>query len=221
MFDHLCGIKGDQSSTKLHCDCLPQLAAQLVRLKNLARQSDRTPHTAGALPHIRDAVSTWQHHVQCRPCAKSGDHDAFVLMAIGIRTVLPVIEKLGHQLHSGGQFILSLHSPDPSLRFSPTSYGLAHDESQVIIHTLLLRNLDSIIAILHNAREHMLVEACQDNPISTSDFIAPQALPSPPFTGLCTDFQPSLIFPGQNLEQPLDGLIQSAEGLRKRLSSNQ
>ncbi|KAJ5594742.1 C6 finger domain protein GliZ [Penicillium hispanicum] len=221
-FDHGSGLKEDRGTQKMQCDCLQQLAAQLVRLKSYSRHSERFPQTAAALPYVRDAVSTWQHHSQCRLCAKSGDHDAIVLVAIGIRTLLPMIEKLSHQLHFGGQFVLSLQSSaDLSLRSSPTTYGLAQDESQAIMHTLLLRNMDTILSILHSAKDHVSGDGYHGNPISTPGFIAPQALPSPPFSSLSTDFQPTVIFPGQDIEQPLRGLIDCAEGLRNRIIANQ
>ena len=221
MLDHENESKTDRDTSRLKCECLQQLATQLVQLKSYSRHSEQLPQTAWALPYFRDAVFTWQHYYQCRLCQKSGDHDAVVLVVMGIRALLSIIENLSHQLHFGGQFVLSLHSsPDSSIRSSPTTYGLAHDESQAVMHALLQRNMNTIISILRGIKNHMYSDNdFQENSISASGFTE-QALPSPPFTTLSTDFPTSSIFSSQSLERPLEELIECAEGLRQRISNN-
>lgn len=195
------------------CDCLQQLAAQLVNLKGYCRQREEVIQADMALLYIRAAVSTWQQHFQCPLCEHTPDNDILVLSIIGIRTILPIIERVSNCTRpEEGHVLFSVKSsPAFTLPSTPVAYELAQEESQALMDILLSRNVVSIVDILRRIKERAVVyetfkgESSSTTSANTSSGGTISSYQrSPPLATFSSAFSPSI-------SSELQGLLPSAE----------
>jgi Fungal Zn(2)-Cys(6) binuclear cluster domain len=143
------------SLSAANCLCLQYHAKLLVRLKDLWRGSTAAPIDV-VLNGVQQALTPWNHYLQCRTCQLDEDQEVLTLSAMSIRAVLRLLQSAYADVspqvdvgkrggaHHNRQRIETLGGT----KFAMGSYEITGEDRMLVLELLLSKTLSKIQLVL-------------------------------------------------------------------------
>lgn len=137
------------------CLCLQHHAKLLVRLKDLWRGSSAAPIDV-VLNGVQQALTPWNHYIQCRVCQLDEDQEVLTLSAMSIRAVLRLLQsayKVISLTHDVSTLDSRQHKRKRTGALGGTkcalgSYEVTGEERMLVLELLLSKTLGKIQLVL-------------------------------------------------------------------------